>query len=382
MPLVTLVKLEALCKPGSAGAATSGLLSSAALAPAGSYDRLPYFYTDEEAATAETKTQMATFKGSLKQTHQSVTLAVLADAKVTGQGAVVTCDNQLIDTTVLEFTAHNKCPDGFEQSGGLLSMPEAVHAHVTTPCILIKRPWYRNFGHWLVDGAAILGLAADRIIAEQLTIVIGNHHGQMRKVVLDTIARFVPDAKVLEMPDYEIWAFDRLYYVSPTHVPPLFKSPAGMQSIKTAFKGVKQISSPPAKIFVARGKMFNKGNKLSRRLINEAEIYSLCERRGFELVLPENLSIEKQASLFASARAVVGVKGAALTNGVFCKPGTKIMVMSPSTFPDPFFWDLVAQGGCQYGEVFGPAEDGTLSGMTDFHVDVKKISAMLDAAGL
>ena len=54
-----------------------------------------------------------------------------------------------------------------------------------------------------------------------------------------------------------------------------------------------------------------------RRVVNEEEIIDCLSRFGFETVRPEELSFEEQVRLFHSAEAVIGARGAGLTNIIF-----------------------------------------------------------------
>jgi capsular polysaccharide biosynthesis protein len=86
-------------------------------------------------------------------------------------------------------------------------------------------------------------------------------------------------------------------------------------------------------------------------------VVGVCRQLGFEVVWPEQYSLREQAALFRSADCVIGVKGAALANIVFCSSATRLFVLSPADWPDPIFWDLAGQRGIAYGEMFGRIVD-------------------------
>ena len=64
-----------------------------------------------------------------------------------------------------------------------------------------------------------------------------------------------------------------------------------------------------------------------RRRINEKEVLELLKLFGFEVVYTENLTFAEQMAVFQSAEIIIGVTGAALSNIVFCKPGTTIICL-------------------------------------------------------
>lgn len=374
---VVLSTLMGVVNPEGGGRSTAIDAPPVTLAMSGIYERRAPFYLDVEQATMSTRTALAYLFRALKQQHQSIRMVTLPDAQVTGQGAVMTRDNFLIKESVVEFTAHGRPPDGLmaTKTGGY-SLSTRVDFEVEAPCILVKRPWYANFGHWLVDGATVLALAAETVRARQLTVVVGNYASiKMRAIVLDTINQFAPNAKVLQHPDKEVWQFKELYYVTPPHVPPLFKSPEALRRVRAAFVSTIGAAEPHRKLFVSRSGAAN------RRVVNEAEVFEVCAARGFEFVQPEKLSLVEQAKIFAEATTIVGAKGAALTNCLFCAPGAKTMLLCPSDFPDPFFWDVCAQTG-DYGELYGPIVTAKSPGLNEFTVEPARVSKMLDAAGV
>ncbi len=73
------------------------------------------------------------------------------------------------------------------------------------------------------------------------------------------------------------------------------------------------------KIFISR-RNFN-----SRQLVNEVEIESFLSQYGFETICPEKLNIREQIEVFRSASIVIGSCSSALTNAIFCEPGTRIV---------------------------------------------------------
>lgn len=84
---------------------------------------------------------------------------------------------------------------------------------------------------------------------------------------------------------------------------------------------------------------------LSRRLVstgarhspNEAEIEGLFEKRGFEIVHPENLSLAAQIHIFNTASMIAGITGSSFHTALFCSPDYKgsMIVITP---------ELVANG--------------------------------------
>ena len=299
------------------------------------------------------------------------------NALVAGQGAVIAADAFLIRESAAEFLASGMVPNGLVGLGdNRFGLGVTPAARIEQPSLLLKRPWYLNYGHWLVDSAAMLSLAAGLTMPPDWQIVIGPQYtDRMRAVVGETLALLAPGVPVLEQPDDQVWRFTELHYVSPVHVPPLFKLPVGLASLRAhALRGRLTGGGPRRAIYVSRGTIGH------RVLANEDAVIALCCSLGMEVVSPEQLSLVGQASLFHGAALIVGVKGAALTNTLFCTPRTHLVVLSPSDFPDPFYWDLVAQSGVNYSEQFGRVLSRDRGqGQNPFAIDIHRLRAVLTA---
>lgn len=62
-----------------------------------------------------------------------------------------------------------------------------------------------------------------------------------------------------------------------------------------------------------------------RRNYNQSEIFEIFKLQGFQKVFMEDLSLREQISLIANAEMIAGPTGAAWTNLIFCRKGTKCL---------------------------------------------------------
>ena len=111
-------------------------------------------------------------------------------------------------------------------------------------------------------------------------------------------------------------------------------------------QGVKKI---PRWIIFQNRKIFLKKNKnkskkkifLDRsqskynhcQITNYDDIKNLIIKKKFKIYKPEILSFRKQINIFNSSSIIIGAHGAAFTNIIFCKPGTKIIEIIPADHP-------------------------------------------------
>jgi hypothetical protein len=73
--------------------------------------------------------------------------------------------------------------------------------------------------------------------------------------------------------------------------------------------------------------------KVSDRFISlsdERELEDFFAQNGYEIVNPGSYSLEEQINMFSSASHVAGITGAAFINTIFCKPGTKVIILNTS----------------------------------------------------
>lgn len=121
----------------------------------------------------------------------------------------------------------------------------------------------------------------------------------------------------------------------------------------------------------------------TRRLVNDAEAFAKLEPYGFERVDPGHLPFQDQVRTFSSARVVVAVAGAALTNMVFMPPGGTVVMIGPSTSAGYFFWDLSHHLDLQLAVLWGANANPTArSKNTDFSIDVDLLGRLAEAAAL
>jgi capsular polysaccharide biosynthesis protein len=342
--------------------------------------RAPPIFVDAERATDATKQRFAESVRVLQQAHGPLHCVAIRDATVVGQGSVITPDGVLLWESASEFLAHGHTPDGLGRGRNdrwrLRSEPVRS---IEAPCLLVKRPWFRNFGHWLVDCATLLALFADDVRSFGWTIVTGVYDDPaMDRIVKETLLLLAPEAPVLRQPDGEAWQFADLRYAMPVHVPPQFKLPAAIRQLRElVFQSQdapqQAVPSRPRRIYLSRQDVG------VRRIANEADLGPLLSALGFETVYLNGRSLSDQALLFRNAEAIIGVKGAALANIIFCKPPCSVMVLSPADFPDPFFWDIAGQSDLRYAELFGDITTSRPPGLNDFVVNPVALARMLGA---
>lgn len=343
------------------------------IAPPGRYLRKPPLHLDVAELDDDRRDWVREVYSATEQSFRTLRLIAFKDACVVGQGSVVTRDGTLLFESAAEFLAHKAAPDGFSfETEHALRIATPHRRNIPGPVLLLKRPWWRNYGHLLVDCASLLALSSRMRVPRGTRLVLGKADTpRMRQLMAELVARLAPHFEVIEHADDEAWHCEELYYPEPVHIPPLHKHPLAMATLR-ALLLPRGPASGDARIFVSRGP------HPARRLENEAELAAIAASHGYRMVRPEELSLEQQMALFQSSTCIVGVKGAALTNLLFCAAGTRCLVLSPSDFGDPFFWDLASHANVAYSEIFGRTTTRSgPAGQNAFRVDPEKFSSLL-----
>jgi len=129
--------------------------------------------------------------------------------------------------------------------------------------------------------------------------------------------------------------------------------PESVDYLRNAFPAGK--TPRGRKIFIGRGEAKH------RLLTHEKEIWAQLQKRGYDSVDCGKMSVQEQAEVFGSAEVVVGAHGAALTNLVFCRPGTRVVELFSPAYVNPCYRDLCVAAGLRHAAVIGNGEDWVLS---------------------
>ena len=129
--------------------------------------------------------------------------------------------------------------------------------------------------------------------------------------------------------------------------------PESVDFLRNAFPAGK--TPRGRKIFIGRGEAKH------RPLIIEKEIWAQLQKRGYDSVDCGKLSVQKQAEVFGSADMVVGAHGAALTNLVFCYPGTQVVELFSPAYVNPCYRDLCVAAELRHSAAIGNGKDWVLS---------------------
>ncbi|MGG1664133.1 glycosyltransferase family 61 protein [Brevibacillus sp. NRS-1366] len=130
-----------------------------------------------------------------------------------------------------------------------------------------------------------------------------------------------------------------------------------------------------------------------RHVKNEQEVMGFLKNNGFACLLLDGLSVAEQAQIFFSAEMIIAPHGAALTNLVFSKPGTKVIELFSPRWVRHTYWWISQHGDLDYDRLVcgGPILPITPSAPlpeilhaleADITVDMRKLKKKLRSAGI
>jgi capsular polysaccharide biosynthesis protein len=127
-------------------------------------------------------------------------------------------------------------------------------------------------------------------------------------------------------------------------------SPHGLDLVRTAATRLTPPAVNEAPLF-----LYLRRNSSSRRFINQSEVEQVFRARGFQIVVPEDLSVQQQIELFSRAKVIAGPSGAAIANLVFAPRGCQILVLAAINRHWPFhYWlNMAHAAGHRLQYLFG-----------------------------
>lgn len=300
-------------------------------------------------------------------------VAALDGGAVVGHGVVLNLAGEIPEETwppcSLEKARFKRVREGFVTDPRLFrggACPVQVH---DTPALMMATPTDSSFGDWMLNVPDRLALAAQAGLDCPLVLREG------------TPARFVEILADLG------WDTRRIIYHDPRGVslfPRLYATSWPLQHPDRPMRGLLGVYRRAVgrrRLPAGRGErlFLSREGVDKRRLLNEPDIRSIFERRGFRAISPERMGLQEAKDLFANADIIAGPYGSAFLNVVHApEPPTALVLMPPDAhrfLSEVALW--LGSSGARFGYVFGdPAPD---RGKRDpWSAPAAKVEAALD----
>jgi capsular polysaccharide biosynthesis protein len=216
-----------------------------------------------------------------------------------------------------------------------------------------------NYAHFLVEVLPRFLLDRGQLPGDAPILL----HESARPAAADVLRVAGLDSARVEWIGRDPVGVGTLYWPTPNTLHPLHHSPRIFPRLRSL---AEDQGCRPAhrRLYVSRA------DAPRRRLLNEDKVLEVLAPSGFECVVPGQMPFEEQVRTFAEADVVVGICGAGLANMVFMPPGGTVVMLSPSSVPGVFFWDIAHHLDIEFVALWGPNADPTDRGQhPDFRVD-------------
>lgn len=191
-----------------------------------------------------------------------------------------------------------------------------------------------NYAHWMTEVLPrIVAFCGDeRFKGVPIVVNEGLHQNIMESLLLVAGT----EREIITLPTGRALAVGELYLTSVAGYVPFERrtnklsyhshgvfSPRAFELLRNHLNALGQKTEEeawPEKIFLRR-------NSGTRKVTNAAELEKLLVARGYVIVETEKLTFLQQIQLFKNAKEIVAPTGAALSNAIFCKPGTQVAIL-------------------------------------------------------
>ena len=215
--------------------------------------------------------------------------------------------------------------------------PSAERLHICEPVVALVNmdgPYWHNYYHWMLPILTRVAVLLDRGMFEHRRLLVPMELSGWMMASLELAG--LPEERMLRYrAEQEVQADDAMVVGPVEFSAAALIKPLQRRLWDAAGVDTRKAVSGPA-LWLSRRHQYR------RYLANADAIEALVQRLGFEVVVPESLSLVDQVRLCAHATAIAGSAGANLTNLMFARPGTPILGLVGEDNNYPTFVDLCA----------------------------------------
>jgi hypothetical protein len=241
------------------------------------------------------------------------------------------------------------------------------------PHVLFFGGTLTNYFHWLIEGLVPLRIMAPHLPPDTKLLLparliamrqgpggdlLPDHLGMLADWGFGGMPHAIVDTPVVQV--------EQVYWLSGSNLD-MIAGP-DLRAARTQALQTVPPAGPRRRIYVRR--------PAGRSVQNAAEVEGFLARAGFETVEMRGLSHTAQISLFDSADFVIGPHGAELSNLLFCRPGTRVLELSPSAQFRPFFAQISDKIGLFHAVLPCATIDGGFDGR--MVVDIDRLAVLME----
>lgn len=226
-----------------------------------------------------------------------------------------------------------KTPDliFFSQTSNRIALGLPKHPPLKLPIAFnLLKEHSSNYYHWLTECLVRALLITP---TRNIPILVD---AKLHKNLIDSLRLLLPENPIIEVKKGQCVTVEKLLqpailstshdnYTQTTFANDFVLDPRSLRQLK---QRIHDLTPPASKSASDKKQIYLKRVSKVRSLQNASEIESSLTNMGFEAIRPESLSFIEQVQIASSADCIVAPSGAALANIVFCRPRTKVIVLS------------------------------------------------------
>lgn len=249
----------------------------------------------------------------------------------------------------------------------------------------------RFYGHWLLDYLVRLRAFEHHPQAASAQVLVeedmpASHHEALQLLLgPQAVLRRIAPGQCVQV-DRLLFSGPDVYFPHATRIAaPSFASVTPSSVDGMAYLRTRMLAALPGPAARRGGRLIVRRRSNTRRVLNEDALSDMLVREwGFEELHPETLSFAEQVRRFHAAEVIVGAQGSAMSNCVFCAPGTVVVSLCSSFAANfPSWAHALEQLGVRHCFLVGEAQEGShpLPIQRDVHIDPDALRDALAGLG-
>lgn len=235
--------------------------------------------------------------------------------------------------------------------------------------------WGHAHYHWFCDTLPRIYSVKDQL--KDYILLLPDHSSYVKDVGLKTLDILGLAPKGIEfIHKRNLLAIKQLTIVTQTCVPGYINDKI-VSRISQAF--LKRMENKPAK--PTRKLYISREGANFRKVLNEGEVQELVKSFGYEVIKYEDMSLQEQMHITASAKSIVSIHGAGLTNIMFMQPGGNVLEFRRDRiYHNQCYWHLADALQLNYFYLFGTPDNDSLiieGNGCNLTIDMEKLSGTL-----
>lgn len=282
---------------------------------------------------------------------RDIVIRVLRDVVVAAEGLVFDGEGRL-----LRYSIRQHEPRMIDEASLAVrrAIADGSARRHDPPLVLGKKRGAGNYGHWMIEMLPMLHLALSRLTDDRIGVLVHDTSDPMLGGIMQqTLRRLGIDDHRVRVSGTEPVFVRELIMVEGMTEHGSYMSPLVRDCHERLAHGI--VGQGIERVFLLR----EAGT--GRHFRDEPHMTRLAVERGFRAVSPARLGLDGQIALMRDARVVAGAMGAAMTNLIYAREGTRAALFAPAIMPDTFFWFIANLRGLPYREIrcaqSGPGDD-------------------------